>query len=387
MGWNMSLASYARIENLQQENLPRIIQEKKNNKKVLGFYCTYSPIELAIAAGAIAVSLCSTKKEPLVAADRDLPQNLCPFVRSLYDLAVTDKCPYFHLSDMVIGETTCDGKKKVYELLCELKPFHVMNLPQIPDSASSLALWEDEIRRLKKAIEKQLDTTITDQALRQAIHLTNEDARARKELFDLNKARPAPISGTELLSITSVDYSGDRQEGISALDGLTAEIALQVKQGHNPGKPDSLRILVTGCPISKQDDKVITLAEECGGQVVAMENCGGYKTVDLRIDESDTRDPLTLLAEKYIRVPCSVMSPNNGRIKLLEQMITDFQIDGVIDLTWQACHTYNIESYLVGKLVKNKMGRGFLHLETNFSNSDSENLRVRIEAFIEMLRK
>ena len=117
-----------------------------------------------------------------------------------------------------------------------------------------------------------------------------------------------------------------------------------------------------------------------------MENCGGYKTVDLRIDETDPRDPVALLAEKYIKIPCSVMSPNEDRIRLLKKMIDEFAIDGVIDLTWQACHTYNIESYWVADLVKNKMGKAFLHIETNFSESDIENLRIRIEAFVEMMK-
>ena len=116
---------------------------------------------------------------------------------------------------------------------------------------------------------------------------------------------------------------------------------------------------------------------------MAKETCGGYKTVELRIDENDPRDPIVLLAEKYIRIPCSVMTPNGDRLGLLERMIRDFQIDGVIDLTWQACHTYNVESYSVAKLVQGKLGLPFLHLETDYSQSDVETLRVRIEAFLE----
>jgi benzoyl-CoA reductase/2-hydroxyglutaryl-CoA dehydratase subunit BcrC/BadD/HgdB len=145
------------------------------------------------------------------------------------------------------------------------------------------------------------------------------------------------------------------------------------------------RILLTGTPVGLGSEKVIALVEERGGLVVTMENCGGYKTLDLMIDEEDPRDKLLLLAERYLKIPCSIMSPNTGRINLLENMIKDFQIDGVIDLTWQACHTYNIESNAVGELVKGKMGLPFLHLETDYSQSDLETLRVRIDAFLEMI--
>jgi len=146
-------------------------------------------------------------------------------------------------------------------------------------------------------------------------------------------------------------------------------------------------VLLTGTPIGMGSEKVIEIVESLGALVVAMENCGGYKTVDLRIDESDPRDPLLLLAEKYLRIPCSVMSPNGGRLELLDRMIDDFRIDGVIDLTWQACHTYNIESFDVSALVKKKKGLPFIQIETDYSQADRETLRVRLEAFVEMMEE
>jgi len=132
-------------------------------------------------------------------------------------------------------------------------------------------------------------------------------------------------------------------------------------------------------------EKVIRLTEELGAHVVAMENCSGYKTLDLQTDTSGD-DPIVALAEKYIKIPCSCMSPNTYRLELLNSMIDDFRADAVIDLTWQACHTYNIEAYEVGKVVKQK-GLPYLHLESDYSNSDLESLKVRIEAMLEMVQK
>lgn len=395
----MHMAVLDEMVSFGERNLTALMEARESGRKVIGYYCTYSPIELALAAGAVAVPLCASRKGPLVAADNDLPQNLCPIVRTIYDVSVTDACPYFHSSDMVIAETTCDGKKKMYEMLRHLKPLHIMNLPQIPDLPESLRLWESEIRRLKSAIEERMGVCISDQALRQAIHVTNEEARARQALFDLNRSRPAPISGRELITIASESEFGiDRMNTVSLLDRLAVETAEMARRGHRTGNSgierrghqagaeSAPRVLLTGCPVGSSDRKIADLIEEGGGQLVAMENCGGYKTVDCRIDESDPRDPVTLLAEKYIAIPCSVMSPNERRLRLLEGMVRDFSIDGVIDLTWQACHTYNIESYWVADLVKNRLGLPFLHLETNYSDSDTETLRVRVEAFLEMTR-
>ncbi len=382
----MEITSVAKLSMMRENVLSEISEAKKKGTKVVGYYCTYSPIELPLAGGAIIVPLCGSKDGALPAADNDLPQNLCPVVRTLYDLAVTDTCPYFHFSDMVIAETTCDGKKKVYEFLGKIKPYHVMDLPQNQTLPSSQQAWESEVRRLKTGLEDTLGLTITGEALRQAIHLMNEEARVKKELFDLNRVDPPPLSGKELAVIASdSEFTADRAATIDLLKEIIVEVREKSRNIKNSEKNRAPRILLTGCPVGTDKDKIITLTEECGGRIVAMENCGGYKTVDLRIDESDPRDPLALIAEKYLKVPCSVMSPDDGRMRLLENMIRDFRIDGVIDLTWQACHTYNVESFLVGKLVE-KHKLAFLHLETNYSDADSENLRVRIEAFLEMIK-
>ena len=377
---------FSALAETRNENAGAIITAKEEGKKVIGHYCAYSPVELALATGAIAVPLCGNKKEPFLAADNDLPHNLCPVIRSSYDFAVTDTCPFFHASDMIIAETTCDGKKKMYEILQRIKPIHVMNLPQIPDLPMSITLWESEVRRLKTAIEKEMGIEITDEALRKAIHVTNEEARARKALFDLNRNKPALLSGKDLLVIVAqAGCSIDRMSGVALIERLTEEIKKRARQGYRVGNEKTPRILLTGTPLGENDDKLVSLVEEYGGLVVAMEICGGYKSLDVRIDETDRRDPIRLLAEKQVGIPCSVMSPNKKRIQLLERMIYDFDVDGVIDLTWHGCHTYNIESYWVADLVKNKLEKPFLHLATDFSDADRETLRVRIEAFLEMV--
>jgi benzoyl-CoA reductase/2-hydroxyglutaryl-CoA dehydratase subunit BcrC/BadD/HgdB len=115
---------------------------------------------------------------------------------------------------------------------------------------------------------------------------------------------------------------------------------------------------------------------------VAFENCSGYKQA-FQVDED--QPPMEALAKQYLSTPCSVMSPNEGRFDLLSEMIDDFSVDGVIDLTWQACHTYNIEAYSVDEMVTEKKGLPTLHLETDYAESDTEQLRVRIEAYLEML--
>jgi len=117
---------------------------------------------------------------------------------------------------------------------------------------------------------------------------------------------------------------------------------------------------------------------------VCQEGCGGYTRLMDPIDVD--KDPLDAIAERYLRVTCSCMTPNNQRFDDIDYLIREFAIDGVIDLTWQSCHTFNIESYRVGELVKNKYGLPFLHIVTDYSQSDVGQLRLRIEGFMEQLR-
>jgi benzoyl-CoA reductase/2-hydroxyglutaryl-CoA dehydratase subunit BcrC/BadD/HgdB len=366
---------------VREVNVMRIKEEKGNGLKVVGIYCTYCPPELIIAAGAVPVGLCGTKEEPIAVAEEHLPRNLCPLIKSSYGFAVADTCPFFHFSDLVIGETTCDGKKKMFEIMKDIKPVHVMQLPHLNNTQASFDLWVDELRRLKLRLEEELNVEITNENLWKAIDVINMEKRALKAVCDLNQANPPALSGLELLTVAwSGNFNIDKEELKDMLDGLAGASSQKDKS------PTSApRVLLTGCPVGLGTEKVIRLTEELGAHVVAMENCSGYKTLELQTDTSGD-DPIVALAEKYIKIPCSCMSPNPYRLDLLNRMIDDFSVDAVIDLTWQACHTYNIEAYEVGKLVKEK-GIPYLHLESDYSNSDLESLKVRIEAMLEMVEK
>jgi len=379
-------STFASIETVRDANVARLKYAAEAGLTVIGTYCTYCPKELILAVGALQVGLCGTRERPIAAAEQDLPRNLCPLVKSSYGFAVSDTCPFFRASDMVIGETTCDGKKKMFELIKAkgLKEIYVMHLPQVPDTAASLDLWTKELFRLKEFLEERYQIPITDEKLRNAIRTTNEQDRVRKRLFDLNQRCPAVVSGLDLLTVSwQMGFQLDPLESIRLIRELGDELEASAADGYSVGSRNTKRVLLTGTPVGIGSEKVVRLVEESGALVVAMENCSGYKAVDRQIDESDMSDPLVLLARKYMQIPCSVWTPNKGRFDLLRRMARDFKVGGVIDLDWQACHTYNIESYFVSDLVRKELNLPFLQLETDYSESDIETLRVRIEAFLE----
>lgn len=99
----------------------------------------------------------------------------------------------------------------------------------------------------------------------------------------------------------------------------------------------------------------------------------------------EQKDPYLAIAEKYLRVNCSVMSPNHGRFEALDEMIKDYQIDGVIEVILQACHTFAIEADAVRNFVLTEKGLPYLCLETDYSKADKGQMNTRIGAFLEIL--
>ncbi|MEI8216484.1 MAG: double-cubane-cluster-containing anaerobic reductase [Eubacteriales bacterium] len=382
----MTIEATKQFDNLRDQNMMILKESKDTGKKTFGFYCTYAPQEIADAAGAYAVTLCGTKEEPIIDAEKDLPRNLCPLIKSSYGFAVSDKCPYFFFSDMIVGETTCDGKKKMYELMSGFKNVHIMQM--LPNqSEQALAVMKDEIIRLKEHIQEVTGKVVSQDEIIGSIKLLNKERRTVKKLFDLNKNKPAVISGKEMLKVSwQSGFHLNRIERIHMIENLISELEKNIASQIYNDSMSTPRILLTGVPTGVGSDKIFSIVEECGGNIVVFENCTGYKTVDLLVDEKlAVEDPYLALAQRYIQIPCSIMSPNNMREEKLEMLAREFKVDAVIDLTWQACHTYNIEAVAIEKLVKEKLGLPYLHIETDYSSSDLEQLKVRVSALIEMI--
>ena len=150
----MAYASLERFRDITGRNVLALQQAKEAGKKVVGQYCIYSPLEIALAAGAIPVSLCGTKNDSIPVAETMLPRSLCPLIKSSFGFALQDSCPYLAASDIVVADTTCDGKKKMYELLAAYKPVVLLQLPQIQDGDAK-DYWRAQYAKLAAKLEKE----------------------------------------------------------------------------------------------------------------------------------------------------------------------------------------------------------------------------------------
>lgn len=363
--------SFLGVKKLKDQGIP-----------VIGSYCTYFPQEIATAMGAASVSLCSTSDETIPDAEKDLPKNLCPLIKSSYGFAITDKCPFFYFSDVVVGETTCDGKKKMYEYMSEFKDVFIMELPNT-QGEEALKLWKSEIIRFKKYLEKKFNISITEDNIREAIKINNDVRRSMRSLYEIMKNDPAPIKGQDLFKVLyGSTFKFDKKAIPPEIDALVEKISAEYAAGKMEGKKP--RILITGCPIGGATEKVIRAVEDNGGIVVTYESCSGAKSFDKLVDEENP-DVYDALAKRYLNIGCSVMTPNPSRFELLGRLIEEYKVDGVVEMTLQACHTYNVETRAIRRFVNDEKGIPYISVETDYSQADIGQLNTRIAAFIEML--
>ncbi len=379
------------------KNLPDIFEEfgeqrrnsfmaafeiKEKNIPFVGTFCTYTPNEIIMAAGAVPVSLCSTSDETIPDAEQDLPRNLCPLVKSSYGFAKTQKCPYFYFADLIVGETTCDGKKKMYEMLGELKDVYCMELPN-RQSLMGRKLWREEVVALKNKLEEKFGVEITEEKIREQVRIMNKNRLTLRRFYELMKLDPPPMAGYDLFNVLyGSNFKFNRWEAIKEVTALTDRIESEYNEGKRP-IPKRPRILVTGCPIGGGAMKVVKAIEENGGNVVCYENCGGAKSVDELINE-EAEDIYQAIADRYLNIGCSVMTPDQNRLNLMGRLLEEYKIDAVVEVVLQACHTYNVESYSIKKFV-NDHGIPYMSVETDYSTSDIGQLNTRCAAFIEML--
>jgi benzoyl-CoA reductase/2-hydroxyglutaryl-CoA dehydratase subunit BcrC/BadD/HgdB len=360
---------------------------RKAGNKVIGAFCIYAPEELAYAANATMVGLCGGADFSVPDAEAVLPRNLCPLIKSFYGFKLNGTCPYFQSSDLVVGETTCDGKKKVYELLSELIPTYVIEIPHKPNTQRGKEFWLKEVGAFKAKIEEVTGNQITAEKLKAAIELINNKRKALKRLSDLRANNPSPISGLDALLIYQISFNDDPVRFTAKVNELCDELDERVRNGVGVTSKDAPRLMVSGCPMAIPNWKLHSIAQEAGASIVVEESCVGtrYFTELVKLKGDSLNDLLWAIVEKYSQIPCACFTPNDARVKSVTELAHQFHADGVIYYTLQNCHDYNVEGVKVDRALK-AQGLPMLKIETDYAMGDSAQIKTRIEAFLEIIQ-
>jgi benzoyl-CoA reductase/2-hydroxyglutaryl-CoA dehydratase subunit BcrC/BadD/HgdB len=355
--------------------------------KVVATYCVFVPEELVWAAGGIEVGLCAGAQFSVPIAESILPRNTCALIKSSYGFKLGRVCPYVQTAHLIVGETTCDGKKKMFEILAEQQPVHVMEVPN-KKGVRGKELWHGEVKDFKDVIEKLTGNKITAEKLHDAIVTVNNRRRALQRLYNLRKADPVPISGLDALLVTQISFYDDPARDTQMINALCDELDKRVAAGTGVFPKGAPRILISGSPMAIPNWKLHSLIETSGAAVVCEESCTGTRAFSNLVPETGkTLDQeMNDLAERYLDINCACFTPNEGRLDDIVRLAKEYKVDGVVHYNLQFCHTYANEAYLVEKRLEEE-GIPLLRIETDYSTEDAGQLKTRIEAFLETLRQ
>ena len=367
--------------------IKELLDEKAAGRKIIGCYCVFVPEEIALAANATLVGLCSGADFATEEVEKLLPRNICALIKSSFGFKLGKVCPYLESADMVVGENTCDGKKKAYESFGKLVDnLYVMDLPQVK-SGQGRVLLQSEYLRFKAAVEELTGVRITADSLRQAIRTVNAKRAAVHRLARLRAADPAPISGLDALLINQVFFYDNPARFTASVEKICDELEQRVAQKKRACAEKAPRILVSGCPQAVPNWKLPLIVETSGAVIVGEESCVGERGARNLTDDSGAtvEEMMEAIVERYYQVDCAIFTPNPDRLAHIEEMAVATRADGVIHYGLQFCQPYLLESIPVEKALEEK-NIPTLRIETDYSHEDMGQLKTRIEAFIEQLR-
>ncbi len=366
--------------------IKELVDAKKEGRVVVGSFCVFVPEELILAVDGISVGLCAGAEFGTEAAEQYVPRNTCALIKSAFGFVKERVCPYIAASDLIVGENTCDGKKKSYEQFKDLVPsFYAMDLPQTKSEAS-IGLLRTEYRRFAERLEALSGRPITIDGLKKGIEIVNAKRQAMHRLGELRKANPAPISGMDALLINQVFFYDDPVRFTASVNALCDELETRIAEKKGVVDETTPRLVVSGCPMAVPNWKMHSIVESSGAVVVADESCVGDRgTQNLTRNEGDSIDALLdAVTERYSKIDCAIFTPNPTRMEYVKDLAAKTQAKGVLHYSLQFCTPYQMEAGPSEKKLE-EQGIPTLLIDTDYSAGDAEQLRTRVEAFLERI--
>ena len=372
------------VGDIHGTRIAELVKAREEGRPIIGTFCIFVPEEIILAAGGVCVGVCGGAQFSIPRGEEVLPQNLCPLIKSAVGFKLSRTCPYFQVLDVVVGETTCDGKKKAWETLGEFMPVEVLEVPQRREAAD-LELWKKEVKRFKTFMEEK-GQPITPEKLREAMDLVNKKRAALAHLARLRWETPPPLSGLDGLLVEQVSFYDDPRRFTRQVEILVEELEERVEKGVGVVDTGSPRIMVAGSPMAIPNWKVHALVEEAGAVVVHEESCIGSRyyrdPVDLSGEDMDSL--LEALARRYMKITCACFTPNLERPQRVVEEAISSKAHGVIYHSLSFCQIYEGEVRKVKRALE-EANIPVLAITTDYSPQDREQLRTRIEAFLESL--
>lgn len=354
----------------------------------VGTYCVMIPQEILYALNAFPIKLCSGNYTAFSIGDDIAPRDACPLVKAVIGAEDIKNIPLYDQCEMMIIPITCDCKKKLAYSLSKTWKTAALYVPAERNRDADIENYKEQLYQLIGKLQDLTGQELTYKKLRNAFELLAGAQYELSRFIELRRKYPRIIRGTHAMVVMNAYGYMHAEKWMHALKNLNDELEEKAQRDEMAVKENRPRILVTGSPIIFPNVKIPLLIEEMGGIVAADETCMGERGLyDPPAVIDDTVDGmLKALANRSI-MPCSCpsFSDNKRRIYRIRQMLDDYQIQGVIYHVLRGCLVYDYEYQKMEEELR-KLGIPVIRIETDYNEEDIEQLRIRIEAFIELIK-
>ncbi len=376
----------ARYDGPRVKELQRV---KEKGGHVVGTLCVFAPAEIIRAAGAEVVRLDSGQHHGVHPANELLGDaGLCPCVKSTLGGRLAGADLYMLLADIVVAPASCDGKLKLGEILEDYLPVIMMNLPRVKTGDTTAKLWVEEVLYMMRELSRLTGVEVTTANLKEAISTYNKAHTALARMDRLRRQERSPIWGRDALLVAQMALVDDIERWAQKTEALCDELEQRAAKREFVGGGDEARVMLAGSPIIWPNWKVPNIIEESEGIIVLDELCTGDRVLGDPVvtDEGTLRDMVRAVAERYFfPCTCPCFSPNDERESRMLNLVEENNIEGVIYHALRGCHLGLLESTRL-ELALRRAGIPLLKVESEYDEGDVEQIRTRVEAFVEMIQ-
>ena len=346
------------------------------------------PQELIYAAGAENVKLCSGSFTAFSIGEDTTPRDACPLVKAVVGMHEIGQLSPYKDCKLMIVPVTCDCKKKLASVLSDFTKVYPMQVPSIRQSDELMELYVNTMYSLIPVLEEATGNKITSKSLMAAVELVGRAQAEMSRFVKLKRCQPALMRGTHAMAVMNALSYMPIEEWTNALSCLNEELEERKATNFAITRKMQPRILLTGSPVVFPNIKLPLLIEETGGALAADETCMGERFLydPLAISDYTFDGIIRAMANRSIRpCTCPTFFDSSTRIHRLKQMIKDNRIDGIVYHVLRGCLVYDFE-YQTIETEMNKLGIPIIRVETDYNEEDIEQLRIRIEAFVELIK-
>ena len=356
----------------------------RTGRPVVGTFPMHFPAEVAHAAGAL-TAVVQASDETITTGGASFYPFFCGYTRSVVDQASKGQLDFL---DTIMFGDHCVQMLSAADVVRVRRPdlhvgFHQL-IPALKDNWS-LPHAEKTLRACIRDIEEQLGTSVTDDALRASIMLYNRNRRLIRELYDLRRSGAVGLTGRQLQDVVKSSMVMDKAEHTALLEELVAAAVA----GDLDSPARRVPVYVSGHLCHAPKPELLDLIEDCGAMIVDDDLYTGYRYVASDVDP--TGDPVNALARWYIDrndvVPCPTrLDPSTDWDGFLLESVRRVGATGLIVLMVKFCEPHYFY-YPRIKATFEAAGVPHLLLETEHDMSALGNLRTRVEAFVEMVKR